>query len=98
MDRIARLARKYAPSLGSPKSAMIAAGVVTLGVTAGTAMATPPDVGAITPAVSIDSIGTAITGGLQSLFQTIVPIALSVALVLGVVGMGLRLLRGRRPA
>lgn len=98
MNRIARLARKFAPPIGSPKSAMIAAGAVALGVTAGTAMATPPDVGPIVPAVAIESIGTSVTGGLQSLFQTIVPIALSVALVLGVVTMGLRLLRGRRPA
>ncbi len=97
MNHVTRLARKFAPRMGSVKVSNVGMAALAIGATAAVAMATPPDIGAIAPPVSIDSIGTSITGGLQTLFETIVPIALSVALVLGVVTMGLRLLRGRRP-
>lgn len=99
MNHVTRLARKYAPRLGSIKVSNAGVAALAIGVTAAVALAqaAPPDIGAIEPPVTIESIGTSITGGLQTLFEVIVPIALSVALVLGVVTMGLKLLRGRRP-
>lgn len=60
------------------------------------ALATPPAIPALDPFIDLDSVGTAITGGLTSMFTLIIPIVLVSSLIVGLVVKGAMLLRGRR--
>lgn len=81
--------------LSTAKGKVAAVAVGTLAM-AGTAFGQAPTIPALDPYLDLDSVGSAISGGLVSMFTVVIPFVMITALIWGIVRRGSGVLGGRR--
>lgn len=78
------------------KVGRVTAAAITVAAVSSASLAQAPTIPALDPYLDLDSVGTAISGGLVSMFTVVIPFVMVTALIWGIVRRGSGVLGGRR--